>query len=398
MPESIRHISVIELDFHHDSLDGFLKIFENSSVTISAFTTAKNLRLLENVQYPDTIRFYPFSGGSKFFFLRKHHQVLADSDIVFINTIANDFGAYLALDRRLNTVLRVHNVNKQFTPWTHLFRPRSFYFVWKFFSYVLRQVLVKGFWLFRPWINNRIGHFTFPDEGISAYVKNQGYVKSRQILPAIPLKVFRNEDTAFSSLEDVLRVCIIGATDARRRHYEEVIAALKLHFGKAEAFPIHLTLLGNCNNTYGRALLKDLETIAHAGFRFKSYPAQVPEQEFIACIKNTHLIISPITAEASTDIFREVYGKTKTTGSILDFLKFGKTTLVPAHYDPPRELSTFMLKYGNSEELAKLLSELSTGSRLNELNRRSLEYVQKNYAQEVVLKNTLSIFTSIASR
>lgn len=398
MPESIRHISVIELDFHHDSLDGFLKIFENSQVRVSAFTTAKNLHLLKNVRYPDSIRFYPFSGGSKFLFLRKHRHVLSASDIVFINTIANDFGAYLALDRQLTTVLRVHNVNKQFRPWSHLFRPRSLFFAWKFFSYLLRQVLAKGFWLFRPLINRRIGHFTFPDEGISSYVKNKGYVKAERILPAIPLKIFRGEDTAFSPFDGLLKICIIGATDARRRNYEEVIAALKQHFSAKDAVPVHLTLLGNCNNAYGRAVVKEFERIHADGFRLTSYAAQVPEQEFIACIKETQLIISPITAEASTDIFREVYGQTKTTGSILDFLKFGKTTLVPAHYDPPQELSAFMLKYSNSDELVRLLAGLSTGNRLNELNRRSLEHVQKNYAQAAVLKNTLSIFTSIASR
>lgn len=397
MAETIRHISVVELDFHHDSLDGFLKIFENCPVRVSAFTTAKNLELLKSVKYPDNVRFYVFSGGSRFWFLRRHRQVLLDSQVIFINTIANHFGAYLAIPKQLCTVLRVHNVNKQFSPASHVLRPRTLFFTWKFVSYVLREVVFGGFWLFRPMINARIRRFTFPDEGISAHVRQMGYLDNERILPSIPLKIFREEDTALTAYSSQLHVTIIGATDARRRYYEPVVEGLKRLYSEPDAPAIRLTLLGNCANAYGQRIRDELATITDPRFSVKSYASPVPEGEFIQQIKATHLIISPITANASTDIFREVYGQTKTTGSILDFMKFGKVTLVPSHYQPPAELQRFILKYNDAGTLVQLLRQLCENGSINALQQRSLDYVRKNYSQAEVQKSTLAIFTQLAN-
>lgn len=395
MSDSIIHISVIELDFHHDSLDGFLKIFEDTKVRVSAFTTAKNIELLKNVPYAKNITFYPYAGGGKYFFLKKHLFILNSSQIVFINTIANDFGAYRAIDTRLTTILRVHNVNKQFSPLKHISFPRSFFFAWKFFSYIARQVIGKGFWFYRPMVNRRMSHFVFPDQGITDYVKEQHFIPEKKILAPIPLKIFRPEDTAFEPVSGVLNITIIGATDRRRRQYEEVMEGLKILFSQKDPPTIYLTLLGNCNNSYGKIIIEQLKSISHPDFKFKTYLSQVPEKEFIECIKHTHLIISPITTNATTDIFKEVYGKTKTTGSILDFLKFGKVTLVPQHYTPPTELRRYILKYENSAQFSEIILDLLTDKKINDLNRTSLDYVTANYSQEIVLKNTLSVFNSL---
>ncbi len=393
--KQLKHISVIELDFHHDSLDGFLKIFQGTEVLISVFTTSKNVTLLKNIQYSANITFHEYATGSKHAFLKKNSEILNDSQIIFINTIANDFGAYSAIDDKAKIVLRIHNVNKQFRPLGSIFMPGSLFFAWKSFSYILRQIIGKGFLFYRPMINKKVNYFTFPDNGIAAYVKQNGFVEEKRILPAIPLKIFIEADTAFEEYKDVLNITIIGATDRRRRQYEEVIDALTQLFKKENAPAIHLTLLGNTNNAYGKTIVEQLNKITNPGFALKVYTKQVAESEFIECVKHTHLIISPITSNATTDIFKEVYGKTKTTGSILDFLKFGKVTLVPAHYTPPAELMDYIIKYNDPEHLEEVISDVLKDKKINELNQKSLQYVKENYAQEPVLKKTMAIFTSI---
>lgn len=389
-------ISVIELDFHHDSLDGILKIFQNTEHRVNVFTTSKNINLLRDISYSKNISFYEFTGGGKYFFLKKHKQLLNSSNIIFINTVANDFGAYLAIDKSNIVVLRVHNVNKQFQPLKSIFLPKTLFFAWKFFSYVLRQIIGKGFLWFRPLLNKRVSYFTFPDGSITDYVKQNHFINENKIIAPIPLKIFIENDTAFADYQDVLNITIIGAIDNRRRQYEETIEALTSLFKSGNPPAIHLTVLGKCTSVYGSEVVGKLKSISHPKFRLTTFDKQVPETEFIECIKKTHLIISPITNNATTDIFKEVYGKTKTTGSILDFMKFGKVTLVPSYYSPPKELAQYVIQYDCSEKLKNTILGLTNNNEINKLNTSALEFVKLNYSKEVVLKHAEVIFKNIA--
>lgn len=389
-------ISVIELDFHHDSLDGILKIFQNTEHHINVFTTSKNIKLLKDITYSGNITFYEYRGGSKYLFLRKHKDLLNSSNIIFINTIANDFGAYLAIDKSNVVVLRIHNVNKQFQPLSSVFIPESLFFAWKSFSYVLRQIIGKGFLWFRPMLNKRVNYFTFPDSSITNYVKQNHFIEDSRIIDPIPLKIFIENDTAFADYQDVLNITIIGAIDKRRRQYEQTIEALSSLYAMGNPPVIHLTILGKCTGAYGAEVVEKLQAISHPNFKLKTFDKQVQETDFIECIKQTHLIISPITNNATTDIFKEVYGKTKTTGSILDFMKFGKVTLVPSYYSPPKEVAQYVIQYDSSEKLKSVILDLVNNKKINDLSTKALEFVKLNYSKEVVLKHTEAIFNQIA--
>jgi GTPase SAR1 family protein len=228
-------------------------------------------------------------------------------------------------------------------------------------------------------------------------VSGKRYVNENKILPSIPLRLFVDADTCYKEYENNLNVTIIGATDKRRRQYEEVIETFVDLFKTKNPPKIHLILLGNSNNLYGKSIITKLKEISHQNFSLKTYTAQVSETEFINQIKHTHLVISPITNTATTDIFKEIYGKTKTTGSILDFLKFGKVTLVPKHYSVSAELTDYIINYDNKNQLSEIILDLLNEKKLNTLNKRSMEYVMKNYSQQAVLKDTVDIFKSIAS-
>ena len=389
------NISVIELDFHHDSLDGFLKIFDDTIHRVNVFTTKKNIRILSNVPYSNNITFHEFSGGSKYLFLKKHKNIINNSHITFINTIANDYGGYLSLENKSALVLRVHNANKQFAPLKNIFCPSSLFQLWKFVSYVGRQIIGKGFLVYRPLVNKKIDYFTFPDSNIYNHALSQHFVEKRKTIPPIPLKIYNEKDTAFIEYTQQLNITIIGATDKRRRDYAQAIEAFTLLSNMHPSCKINLTLLGNSNNLYGKEVLTGFKNISHPNFTLKTYSTQVKETDFIQCIKETHIIISPITSEATTDIFKEEYGKTKTTGSILDFMKFGKTTLVPTHYSPPDEMKNYILKYATGKELCELIIGLTKGNKINKLNMDSLAYVQANYSKEIVLERATTIFKSI---
>jgi hypothetical protein len=247
-------------------------------------------------------------------------------------------------------------------------------------------------------MNNRVDYFTFPDSSITDYVKQKKLISEKKIIIPIPLKIFIEENTAFAEYTDILHIAIIGAIDYRRRQYEECIDVFSDIFSKANPPRICLTLLGISLGSYGEMVINKFKKINHPNFTLITYKKQLPEKEFIETIKNIQLIISPITNNATTDIFSEIYGKTKTTGSILDFLKFGKVTLVPSHYTPPIEVLKYVIRYENSVDLEKIILDLINNKKINTLNKKALEYVRDNYSQASVLEQTIGVFKVISKK
>ena len=103
--KKIINLTVLELDFHLDSLDGFIKIFEGTNYHLTVYTTKKNMNFLSEIHYEDNIKFVQFNGYSKLFFLVKHIKSIKLSDLIFINTIGSDFGAYIILPNNIPKIL-----------------------------------------------------------------------------------------------------------------------------------------------------------------------------------------------------------------------------------------------------------------------------------------------------
>ncbi len=390
-----KSIAFIELDFHVDCLDGFMKIFQDEQIQLHVFTTTKNLKLLQNVSYSKNIHFYEFKGLLKTVFILKYSQIFQKCHLIFIGTIASDYGAYLFLPKKSIIVLRIHNVNKQFAPLQNILLPHSFRALWKFFSYVGRQIIFKQFLIYRVLINKKINYFTFPDSGITDYVKSNNYLPIDKIINPIPLKIYSSANSLNLFDAKILNLTIIGSVDEKRRNYSEVISAIHNIFKFNTSCLIHLTLLGSCQSNYGKWVIQELQKLPCHLFSFTYFNTQVDETKFIEIVTQSQIIISPITPNASVDIFREQYGVTKTTGSILDFIKFGKITLVPHHYNPPKEFTDFIIKYNHSEDLASIILDLINKKKINMLSKKSLDFVKEKYNKQAVLKQTLKTFNNL---
>jgi hypothetical protein len=393
------NLCVIELDFHFDLLDSLLKIVENTNYSIHVFTTKRNMELLKGIQYHDSITFYILNSFSKYLFLRKHADLFEQSDVIFINTIATDFGAYLALKDPSKIILRIHNINKQFNPNRSIYFPNSLFSFWKFSSYIVRQVILKLFPIHRRILNNRIQHFTFPDDGLKEYVINKKYLPAEKVIPSIPFKVFSSTLTP-SEFDNELRITIIGGIDKKRRDYYTAIEALKhiYHTNKSN-LKISLTLLGSSEGEYGEFIKEELLKIKHPSLRLTFFDSRVNESHFLTVMNSSHIIISPIIQDSKAEIYHETYGETKTSGSILDFMKFGILTLTPDYYSPPSELEKYILKYTDGINLAEILIDFySNPTKLNLLNEKSKAFASKKYSKKELFSISHTIFTSIKNK
>lgn len=390
------YLCIIELDFHFDSLDSLIKIVENSNYNVHVFTTANNMKLLNNIEYSENITFHILNSFSKYLFLKKHSKYFEKSDVIFINTIATDFGAYLALKEPNKIILRIHNINKQFNPNKSIYYPNSLFSFWKFSSYIARQVILKLFPIHRRILNQRIRHFTFPDDGLKQHVIESKYLPPAKISPSIPLKMFSSTTTP-SIFKDELKITIIGAIDEKRRDYAAVINALnQIYNFKKDSIKISLTLLGNSKGKYGEFVKEKLLELKNENLNYRFFNDRVNETDFISAMNSSHIIISPIIQNAKAEIYHEYYGKTKTSGSILDFMKFGILTLTPSYYNPPKELDKFILKYSDGFNLADILIDLYHNPiKLNELNKASKAFASEKYAKKELFSMCHKIFTSI---
>ena len=390
-------ISIVELDFHFDCLDALIKIFQNSIQQIHVFTTTENIKLLNEINYSDNVVFHEYKPFSKFLYLLSKRKILKSSDVIFINTIATNFGAYLAVPNPQKTILRVHNINKQFAPFKSIKYPDTLKGLWTFSSYVGREIVLKLFPLFRKLINSRVQYFTFPDNGLMQFALSKRYIDKSKTIESIPFKVFAGE-TQVLKLEDEFVITIIGATDPTRRNYQDVIHALqKIYSFKSPK--IKLILLGKIKGNYGVSILGKLNKIESDNFRVQFFDKNIPEKQFVQLVKETHLIISPIVAETKTDIFKEYYGQTKTSGSILDFMKFGIVTMTPSSYKSPRELEGFFKKYDDEDDLVeKLLYFYENPKVLDDFNYKSKKFVMENYNTEKIYATCKDSLKSILNK
>lgn len=390
------NLCIIELDFHFDLLDSLLRIFDDSNYNVNVFTTKKNMTLLKGIKYNEAITFHIYDSFSKYLFLRKNKTFFQEADIIFINTIATDFGSYYALQNPSKIIFRVHNINKQFNPNNSVIFPNSPGAIWKFCSYFMRQIVFKLYPVHRRIINKRFLHFTFADEGLNNYVLEQKFLPKQKVLQAIPFKIFSSPVTP-ANFTEVMNVTIIGAIDRKRRDYGVIVDALSLLYDSNNSnVRLNLTFLGNSNGEYGTTIKQQISQINHPNLTCTFYNQQVEETEFVSVMNDSHLIISPIIEFAKAEIYKEVYGKTKTSGSILDFMKFGITTLVPSYYSPPQELSEYLIRYHNAESLSLLLQNFgSNPESLNLLNKSSKEFASKNYSKKEVFSICHTIFTGI---
>ena len=388
-------ISVIELDFHADCLDGFLKIFENSIHIIHVFTTKKNMNILKEIKYTNNIIFHPYNSFSKFVFLFKNKFIIDLSDVVFINTIASDFGAYLAINKKLNTIVRIHNINKHFNPLNSITFPKNLFSLWKFTSFFFRQLIIKGTPIFRLIINKRIKYFTFPDNGLKEFAISKNYLPKEKIIDSIPLKIF-NSSTPIAVFSEKLNICIVGSTDVKRRNYIPIIDDLTEIYSNLNPPKINLTLLGKSKGLASDRIINQFNKINNSNFSITVFNDIVSENKFIEIMNNTHLIISPIIEFSKVDIYTEIYGKTKTSGSILDFMKFGIVTMTPNYYSPPIDLNNFILKYTDSKNLAEQINQFCLNpSFLNTLNQKAKEFSSNNFNKNKILNICESTFYKI---
>lgn len=260
---------------------------------------------------------------------------------------------------------------------------------------MVREIILKGFWYYRPLLLKKIDFFVFPDEGITRYVKSQGWLPEKKILPSFPMKIYEPGIPDISHEEEEFRISIIGSVDKRRRDYHPVIEAFRLLVPHLKRRLV-LTLLGKATGTYASGIIDRLKAIESPLFKLEYFTYLVPQQDFDRLLAKTHIIISPVTLNGSTEIFGEIYGKTKISGSLLDMLRFPRITLMPSEYTLEEDLVPFVEQYSTPEEMKMILAHYIDNATEFEIKSKLLKnFISEKYNRKSVADHFLNIVSCL---
>ena len=385
-------IALIELDFHVDSVDGICKIFEGSNHELHIFTTEKNFSILKNRSYANKHTWNLLKSKNKLAFLNAKKQEINSCDGVFINTISSDFGCFAKFDFKPTTILRIHNAYKVFAPWNHLKIYPNILGIWKVISYVFREIIWDRFWIYRPQVVKKIDFFTFPDKAIVDFLLKNNIIPKEKIAPVLPIKVFDETVQLKINESETINFTIPGGMDRRRRDYLPVLNAFKILLPQTIK-KISLSFLGKCNSNYGREIISEFKKLSGENFKINSFEDFVPQADFDSIMNETDVVISPVNADGLTQIYGEIYGKTKISGSITDVVLFPKPLILPSSYLLNENLKTIFDTYSSPENLSDLiLGYVNDKKLIAEKTKLIFENLKENYEKKMVLNLLIDFY------
>lgn len=349
-------IALLEFDKHWDCADGFSRILAGSAHQLVIFCDLYIYTCLAPYPHNEKVTFVIKEKEESIhaFLLRNHAQFLT-MDMIFIDTIHVDPKSFLSLPFEKLTVLRVHNAFKQFDPLRHIRVPFGLYYFRKAASYVLKEIILNRFVHFTKEVNARVSRFTFLSDSITEFVKRQKLVSPERVMFSVPLLPYTA--VTIEKPKDKIIVAIVGSTDQRKKDYAPVVEAFTMLFKNKTVYPlpVELYLLGNSSGTYGQEITARLDAIHAPGFKCFHYSKDVPVDVFDTILYQSHFILSPLRVNNITQIYEEIYGKTKFTASIGTIIKYAHIGIFPSAFEYDPAFEPHLLKYTDGEELSAVL-------------------------------------------
>jgi hypothetical protein len=233
----------------------------------------------------------------------------------------------------------------------------------------------------------KINFITLNDYYRETYALERALISPHKVFPCIPFATAYALAKPIEPNTNQLSIAIPGAIDPRKRNYLAVVNAIKLSIPYLEA-PIVMSLVGQPIGRYGRhviSLFRELECI---NFKLISFDDFLSQESFEQTLLETDMFLAPMVVDHQFRIFKEVYGKSKSSGNISDMISFGKMVVFPAtfHNDPLME--QFIDQFESPDSLASILVNYANNRQILVQKSHDLRnFLIANYAPEVLRKN-----------
>jgi len=177
-----------------------------------------------------------------------------------------------------------------------------------------------------------------------------------------------------------------GGIEAKRRDYGLVLDAFEAAWELDPA--IELTLLGGPVDCYGKKIIERCRLLVDKGLQITFFTGFVAQGEFQIQMCRAHIVLAPIQLETSFSGGEEIYGRTKSSGTVGDLIRYSKSALVPQEMHVLAELEPSLMRYSDREHFIRAVRRLAENRSLREQYVRSAYAASEHFMpQAVYLKN-----------
>lgn len=389
-------IALIEFSYHAELLNSLSDLFTDSDIRIDFYLSEKVYQSLSSTaQQKNNCSIIPGKTPLADFLKNKINE-FNTYDLVFFNTVADQYWALNDFKLNVPTILRIHNVHATFSPFSHISIEISPYFIWKAFSYFFRRQVLNFDWYFQYKFLRKIDFFSFLTEDIEQYAKK--WVNEQKIAPRLPSEICKINLNHLSPIkpQDTFQVVVPGEINRRKRDYYLLYRALK-HGMRDFDRKVNITLLGQPRDKYGKNIVKLFHTLSSNQLVVNTFQDRVSEQTFEMVMQTAHLIVAPVKIKTTFAIYGEEYGLTKISGAQSDAIRYGKSLLVPQGLNIDAKLNALVWKYKNESELAALLKTLVNTNTINEQLENQVEALS-HFKREKLLPSVVNELTAFKTR
>jgi hypothetical protein len=379
-------IAIVEFDYHYLDLYNTIKLFENSSHEISIFTKQDIYNRFLHEPVILKINWVLKNKETIFKFLQANTTLLNSHDIIYFNTIASNYYAILKTEFHVPTILRIHNSHTYLCPTRFLYFPKSKFELFKAISYIIREMIPNLDFIYIPKLLKKLDRMCFPDYDVENYVLEQKLIKQDKIFTHFPaatcFSLSNNTDNKIRPLE----ICIPGFIDGRKRDYTLVIKSIEKCIANSKN-EINLCLAGKPIGNYGKKVIENFKKLENNKFKVKYFDNFISQNEYDNILMHSDIIIAPLVAESSFRIYKEIYGKSKTSGSFLEMIRYGKLIFLPQYFYTNPMLTTLIEKYDSCNSLATAITKYAGDREYFKARTSKLQnYLLENYSPSKVIK------------
>ena len=349
-----KNIGIHEYHYHTKYLYTVAKIVKTKNTNVTIFTTPELfLKLKTYIKNLEDYEIILKDKNESFNnFLKRIQKICSERiDLLFINTIQEtllDLPRFIMFKPKCKMILTIHSVNSWFS-----IKPEiSLKKIFKTVDTNLSIILAKYF------ILKKINAINVVYSPIKDYIKQK--TDFNKPVFTIPFGFHDKQiDKSYSeNKQDEIIFVVPGQIEEHRRDYETVMNAFENLFEKYSK-KIKLILLGYPVGVYGKKILIKCQNLKEKGYKIIFYDSFVPEKEYDNIMKKVDFLLLPIKKLSfGLGVKKEYYGVTKASAAVFESIQYGKPMIIPDNFNIMEEMKSSTIKYKNSEDLIKKISEL----------------------------------------
>lgn len=366
------HIVVVELHHHSELIRNVISVLEMEHFRMSLITVPEVFEKVGVVweEKADWLSaFCKKPDESVACFIERMKPVFEAADVLYFNTVRHFWAELCEIPFSSPAIIRVHNAHADLAPASHFYRP--FLKFPAILSHLVRKVWIGGEWRQRKRFLSNIDYFMFPNQTITEYVSDQGWVGRRKIVPPIMPFGFLGERDHSGERDQrgSVTIAITGKVTNAKKDYRLVYRALKLCLSQLK-FPLRLVLLGKAANKQAARIVADFKSLESEKFSLDYSAEYVSPDEFEKKVFGVDFLLAPIKVQTHFRKYSEVYGESKISGIENDILLYRKPSLVIAPYSikgdidkvveyfepTPESLSASLIRWVNHRKYDDLTS------------------------------------------